>query len=97
MDKRDIEIAELRSELEDMNKRFKDLGTDEAQHMKDQVKEYFGNASESMKENLDSAKKTATETGKQVQKYVKENPWHVAGMAAVVGFLLAMLTRGDRD
>jgi ElaB/YqjD/DUF883 family membrane-anchored ribosome-binding protein len=95
MDKRDIEINELKAELDDLGKRFKKLGAESSDQLVDQVKEYVSNATDSVKDSLVTARKSAVDTGKQVHKYAQENPWQVAGMAAAVGFVLALLARNN--
>lgn len=48
-------------------------------------------ASERMRETAAAVKQSVTEKGKRADQFAHENPWVVAGVAAVVGMLLSSL------
>ena len=73
-------IKELRQQLEDMTDRLEGLGG----NGKDKL---FSMA----KDNLETARKKAAFMKDKSQRFVEENPWHAAAMAALAGALVAAL------
>lgn len=69
--------------------------------LSDQAKQYWAENSGKVKDRLDGAVETAKtkarEVGQQTDEYAHERPWQVAGMAAAVGFMAALLMSHKRQ
>lgn len=75
--------------------RWNDMEVDE---VADKAKAYWAEASDKMKEQFEDARAKAKQTTKQADEYAHDNPWQVAGVAAAIGFVAALLlTAGKRD
>jgi ElaB/YqjD/DUF883 family membrane-anchored ribosome-binding protein len=92
MDARERQVADLKKQVQELSDRLEELaGT--AQETAKGYLEDLGEVPEAIQDGLDSAKHSVKKVGGQVNDYVKENPWQVAGIAAAVGFVLAMASR----
>jgi len=100
MDSRDLEIEALEAQVKELQKTIKKNGytTSEAaeEAAEQSAKERFKMASEKMKESLDTTKETLKQKGEKADKFAKENPWHVAAIAAAAGIILASITSGKK-
>ena len=76
------EVTKLRAELERISSRLAELGEDSL---------------EELEESAHSFMERGKQTGKKVQEYIEENPWHMLGIGAAMGFLLAHFLKRDRE
>lgn len=63
----------------------------------DHAREYAGDLRERAEEVWTGAKGRVKKGAAQTQDYAEENPWHMAAIGAVAGFLLAALVIRRRD
>lgn len=102
------EVEMLKVQLEDIQARLKAIVSGEDQAVNDEVKTYVEEASRNMKEYVDKAsavlkeqwdvtKDGAKETGKKVQNYAQDNPWHIAAASALIGMAIASMLRREKD
>lgn len=102
------EIEELKSQIEQISNRVNSMAHDtpeevvaqlreQIKHVRSQMQDYRTKASDALKEGWEQTSQTAKETGKKIQQYTEENPWKVVAIAALVGFVIGMLSNRDRD
>ena len=92
MNSREHQIADLKKQLSDLSGRMEDFASTAEEAATGYLHD-MKDVPAALKDGLDSAKESVKKAGGQVQDYAKENPWHVAGIAAAVGFLIAMASR----
>ena len=93
MDARDNQIEELKTQVREMSNRLEEL----AGSAQEVANGYIKDLPKTIQHGIDSTKEAANKAGSQVQEYASENPWHIAAIAAGLGFLIATLNhRNDR-
>lgn len=97
MDDNNQYLDNLRAEMKELARRIENASNTSNEEISSQVKNYMEKATNSLKDNWQMTKKTATEKSQQAQEYAHENPWHVAGMAAAVGVVIGLLVGSRRD
>lgn len=63
----------------------------------EQVKEYAYEAGARVREEAGKAMQKAREKGEQANEFAHENPWLAAAIAAIIGFVIGMLSSRGRS
>jgi ElaB/YqjD/DUF883 family membrane-anchored ribosome-binding protein len=86
------EIEGIKEEIADLSKRIGGLGEEMVSETKDKTREY----AQLVKGGVQKAYQRGADMNKRVGEYSHENPWMVAGIAALVGVVIGMMIRSKR-
>lgn len=86
-------IAELRSEIASLTKTLSSLGAEKADDYRDAAERITAEAVSASRRAFGAARSEALSLEEGLERRVRENPLKAIGVAAGVGFLLALLTR----
>lgn len=87
------QINEIRAEMTKLSKLVGDIGEASATTLKGQAKERIDRLSEATEEELRALRERADLAGQKLTESVREQPLAAVGIAAGVGFLIALLMR----
>jgi ElaB/YqjD/DUF883 family membrane-anchored ribosome-binding protein len=85
------ELDELRDEVRHLTHHVKKISKVGGAKAKLKAAEYWDQAHDEMSERFGDLSDTAKQKGDELDKYAKENPWQVAGAAAITGLFLGLL------
>ena len=90
-------MAKISEEIEELRAQI-NLLADRLQDMDKNSNEYVEQGKEYVQEKAKLAKLKMSEAGQQAHEYAKENPWHIAGVAAAIGVALGAIlaSKGSR-
>jgi ElaB/YqjD/DUF883 family membrane-anchored ribosome-binding protein len=83
--------------VEDLTKALKDVDTPEIARVRAKVKMALVAAKSAMADTASQLRSQATQVGKRTDHYVRENPWQVIGIAAVVGLAVGFFASRRYD
>lgn len=86
------EIEGIKEELADLTKRIGGLGEEMMSETKDRTREY----AQMVKGGMQKAYQRGADMTKKVGEYSHENPWIVAGIAALAGMVIGLMIRSKR-
>jgi ElaB/YqjD/DUF883 family membrane-anchored ribosome-binding protein len=87
------QINEIRADIAKLNKVIGNLGESSAADLKGQAKERMNRLSEATEDELRALRERADVAGRKLTESVREQPFAAVGIAAGVGFLIALLMR----
>ena len=93
MEDLELQIAELRKDIAALTKSFAAYGASKANDYKSEVDRMTSEAVNASMRALDAARAEATALENSFEEQVRARPLQAVGIAAVVGFLAAILTR----
>jgi ElaB/YqjD/DUF883 family membrane-anchored ribosome-binding protein len=77
--------------VEDLTKALKDVDTPEIARVRAKVKIALVAAKSAVADTASQLRSQAQQVGKRTDGYVRDNPWQVIGIAAVVGLAVGIL------
>jgi ElaB/YqjD/DUF883 family membrane-anchored ribosome-binding protein len=77
--------------VEDLTKALKDIDTPDIARLRAKVKIALVAAKSAASDTATQIRSQAQQVGKRTDHFVRENPWQVIGIAAVVGLALGLL------
>ena len=77
--------------VEDLTKALKDVDTPDIARVRTKVKIALVAAKSAVSDTAAQISSTAKQVGKRTDGFVRENPWQVIGIAAVVGLAVGFL------
>jgi ElaB/YqjD/DUF883 family membrane-anchored ribosome-binding protein len=83
--------------VEDLTTALKDVDTPEIARVKAKVKIALAAAKSAIADSAAQVKEQARQAGKNTDTYVRENPWQVVGIAAVIGLAVGILATRRSD
>jgi ElaB/YqjD/DUF883 family membrane-anchored ribosome-binding protein len=83
--------------VEDLTKALKDVDTPEIARVRAKVKIALVAAKSAMADTASQLRTQATQVGKRTDHYVRENPWQIIGIAAVVGLAVGFFASRRYD
>jgi ElaB/YqjD/DUF883 family membrane-anchored ribosome-binding protein len=87
-------INDFLDNVDDLTKAIKDIEAPEIARVRAKVKMALAAAKSALSDGAAQVKGQAQQVGRTTDSYVRDNPWQVVGIAAVVGIALGvMLTR----
>jgi ElaB/YqjD/DUF883 family membrane-anchored ribosome-binding protein len=87
-------INDFLEDVEDLTKAIKDMETPEIARVRAKVKIALVAAKSALSDSAAQIRGQAKQVSKTTDTYVRDNPWQVVGIAAVVGIVLGvMMTR----
>jgi ElaB/YqjD/DUF883 family membrane-anchored ribosome-binding protein len=87
-------INDFLQDVEDLTKAVKDMETPEIARVRAKVKIALVAAKSALRDGAAQIRGQAKQVGQTTDTYVRDNPWQVVGIAAVVGIVLGvMMTR----
>jgi ElaB/YqjD/DUF883 family membrane-anchored ribosome-binding protein len=83
--------------VEDLTKALKDVDTPDVARVRAKVKIALAAAKSAMSDTATQIRGQAQQVGKRTDTFVRDNPWQVIGVAAVIGLAVGILAsrRGD--
>lgn len=87
------QIGDIRAEIAKLNKIVGDFGNSSAATLKSQAKDKMDRLSELTEEELRALRERADVAGQKLTETVREQPLAAVGVAAGIGFLIALLMR----
>jgi ElaB/YqjD/DUF883 family membrane-anchored ribosome-binding protein len=91
-------INEFLDNVDDLTKAIKDVETPDIARVRAKVKMALSAAKSALADSATQVRGQASQITKTTDSYVRENPWQVVGIAAVVGVLLGvMMSRRSGD
>jgi len=87
-------IDDFLDKVEDLTKAIKDIQTPEIARVRAKVKIALAAAKSALGDGAAQLRGQAKQVSQHTDSYVRDNPWQVVGIAAVVGIVLGvMMTR----
>ena len=91
-------INEFLDNVDDLTKAIKDIETPEIARVRAKVKMAVAAAKSALSDGASTIRGQARQVTRTTDGYVRDNPWQVVGIAAVVGIALGMImTRRSGD
>jgi ElaB/YqjD/DUF883 family membrane-anchored ribosome-binding protein len=90
-------INDFLTDVEDLTKAIKDVETPEIARVRAKVKIALTAAKSALYDGAAQVRGRARDVGRTTDSYVRDNPWQVVGIAAVVGIALGMLMTRRRS
>jgi ElaB/YqjD/DUF883 family membrane-anchored ribosome-binding protein len=87
-------ISDFLDNVDDLTKAIKDVETPEIARVRAKVKMALSAAKSALSDGAATVRVQARQVTKTTDSYVRDNPWQVVGIAAVIGIALGvMMTR----
>ena len=83
--------------VEDLTHALKDVETPEIARVKAKVKIALAAAKSALSDSAAQVRIQAREVGKTTDTFVRDNPWQVVGIAAVIGLAVGLLASRRSD
>jgi ElaB/YqjD/DUF883 family membrane-anchored ribosome-binding protein len=93
----DASIADFLDNVDDLTKAIKDIEAPEIARVRAKVKMAMAAARSALSDSAAQLRGQARIVTKTADDYVRDNPWQVAGIAAVVGIALGVLLTRRSD
>jgi ElaB/YqjD/DUF883 family membrane-anchored ribosome-binding protein len=90
-------INDFLANVEDLTKAIKDVETPEIAKVRAKVKIALAAAKSALSDSAAQVRSQAKQVSRTTDSYVRDNPWQVVGIAAVVGVVLGMLMTRRSD
>jgi ElaB/YqjD/DUF883 family membrane-anchored ribosome-binding protein len=90
-------ISDFLDNVDDLTKAIKDVETPEIARVRAKVKMAMTAAKSAIADSAAQVRGQASKVTKTADSYVRENPWQVVGIAAVVGVVLGVLLSRRSD
>ena len=90
-------ISDFLDNVDDLTKAIKDVETPEIARVRAKVKIAMAAAKSAITDGAQQVRGQATRVSKTTDSYVRDNPWQVVGIAAVVGIALGMIMTSRSD
>jgi ElaB/YqjD/DUF883 family membrane-anchored ribosome-binding protein len=90
-------IGDFLANVEDLTKAIKDVDTPEIARVRAKVKIALAAAKSALSDSAAQVRGQAKQVSRSTDSYVRDNPWQVVGIAAVVGVVLGMLMTRRSD
>jgi ElaB/YqjD/DUF883 family membrane-anchored ribosome-binding protein len=83
--------------VEDLTKALKDVDTPDVARVRAKVKIALAAAKSAVSDTATQLKGQAQQVGKRTDTFVRDNPWQVIGVAAVIGLAVGILASRRSD
>jgi ElaB protein len=83
--------------VEDLTHALKDIDTPELARVKAKVKMALAAAKSALADGAEQVRTQARQVSKNTDTYVRDNPWQVVGIAALIGLAVGILTARRSD
>ncbi len=91
-------INDFLANVEDLTNAIKNVETPEIARVRAKVKIALAAAKSALSDGAQQVRGQAQQVSRTTDSYVRDNPWQVVGIAAVVGIVLGvMMTRSSSD
>jgi ElaB/YqjD/DUF883 family membrane-anchored ribosome-binding protein len=84
-------INDFLDNVDDLTKAIKDVETPDIARVRAKVKMALGAAKSALADSATQVRGQASQLTKTTDSYVRDNPWQVVGIAAVVGVVLGVI------
>ena len=91
------QINSFLENVEDLTKALKDVDTPDIARVRAKVKIALAAAKSAVSDTASQLKDQAQYVGKRTDSFVRDNPWQVIGIAAVVGLAVGILASRRYD
>jgi ElaB/YqjD/DUF883 family membrane-anchored ribosome-binding protein len=83
--------------VEDLTKALKDVDTPDIARVRAKVKMALAAAKSAVADTATQLRSQAVQVGKQTDGFVRDNPWQVIGIAALVGLAVGIVASRSRN
>ncbi len=90
-------INDFLDNVDDLTKAIKDVDSPEIARVRAKVKMALAAAKSALSDGAAQVRGQAKQVGRTTDSYVRDNPWQVVGIAAVVGIALGILMTRRSD
>lgn len=91
------QVNDFLDNVEDLTRALKDVDTPDIARVRAKVKMALAAAKSAVADGASQLKEQATYVGQRTDGYVRDNPWQVIGIAAVVGLIFGVLASRRSD
>jgi ElaB/YqjD/DUF883 family membrane-anchored ribosome-binding protein len=91
------QIGSFIENVEDLTHALKDVDTPEIARVKAKVKIALAAAKSALSDGAAQVRDQARQVTKTTDTYVRDNPWQVVGIAALIGIAVGILAARSRD
>ena len=91
------QINSFLDNVEDLTKALKDVDTPDIARVRTKVKIALAAAKSAVTDTASQLRGQASQYGKQTDGYVRDNPWQVVGIAALIGLAVGILATRRSD
>jgi ElaB/YqjD/DUF883 family membrane-anchored ribosome-binding protein len=91
------QISAFLDNVEDLTKALKDVETPDIARVRAKVKIALAAAKSAMEDTAAQLKDQAQVVGQRTDSFVRDNPWQVIGIAAVIGLAVGILASRRSD
>jgi ElaB/YqjD/DUF883 family membrane-anchored ribosome-binding protein len=91
------QISSFIENVEDLTDALKNVDTPEIARVKAKVKIALAAAKSALNDGATQVRTHARRVGKTTDSYVRDNPWQVVGIAAVIGLAVGLLASRRSD
>jgi ElaB/YqjD/DUF883 family membrane-anchored ribosome-binding protein len=91
------QVRNFLDNVEDLTKALKDVDTPDVARVRAKVKIALAAAKSAVSDTATQLKGHAKTVGKRTDGYVRDNPWQVIGVAAVIGLAVGILASRRSD
>jgi ElaB/YqjD/DUF883 family membrane-anchored ribosome-binding protein len=90
-------ISDFLANVEDLTNAIKNVETPEIARVRAKVKIALAAAKSALSDGASQVRVQAQQVSKTTDSYVRDNPWQVIGIAAVVGIVLGVIMTRSSD
>jgi ElaB/YqjD/DUF883 family membrane-anchored ribosome-binding protein len=91
------QVKNFLDNVEDLTKALKDVDTPDVARVRAKVKIALAAAKSAVSDTATQLKGQAQQYGKRTDSFVRDNPWQVIGVAAVIGLAVGILASRRSD
>lgn len=91
------QISSFIENVEDLTHALKDVDTPEIARVKAKVKIALAAAKSALRDGAAQVRTQARQVGKTTDTFVRDNPWQVVGIAALIGIAVGILAARRSD
>jgi ElaB/YqjD/DUF883 family membrane-anchored ribosome-binding protein len=91
------QISAFLDNVEDLTKALKDVETPDIARVRAKVKIALAAAKSAMEDTASQLRDQAQVVGQRTDTFVRDNPWQVIGVAALVGLAVGIIASRSRD
>jgi ElaB/YqjD/DUF883 family membrane-anchored ribosome-binding protein len=96
-DRTNGQVKNFLDNVEDLTKALRDIDTPDIAKVRAKVKIALAAAKSAMSDTAGQLRDQAQQVGKQTDTYVRDNPWQVIGVAALVGLAVGIFASRRYD
>lgn len=89
----EVQIQQLREDIASLTRTVAAIGNEKASDMKGKARRVANEAADASKQMVEAAREQAVSLERDLERQIRTNPLQAVGIAAGVGFMLALIMR----